>query len=145
MEEIFEPLASANEHGVEITCGDGNVHLCFPRLAAWIADHMENVTLHGIVQNRCPVCEEDVECLGEAVELPAKARDYSEYRRKYYRYIEGDESAGEGLWEVGIKLAPGVLWELPHIIQVDLYKPDILHVVYLGIFQTHLMMWVVSF
>ena len=145
MEELFEPLASANEYGVEITCGDGNVRLCFPRQAAWIADHMEKVTLHGIVQNRCPVCEEDVERLGEAVELPVKARDYSEYRRKYYRYIEGNQSAGEELLEVGIKLAPGVLWELPHFVQVDLYKLDILHMVHLGIFQTNLMKWVVSF
>ena len=145
MEKIFEPLASANEHGVEIKCGDGNVHLCFPRLAAWIADHMENVTLHRIAQNRCPACEEDVEHLGKAGELPAKARDYSEYRKKYYRYIEGDESAGEELQEVGIKLAPGVLWELPHVAKVDLYKPEILYVVYLGIFQSHLMKWVVSF
>jgi len=145
MEEIFEPLASANEHGVKITCGDGNVRLCFPRLAAWIADHMENVTLHGIVQNRCPACEEDVERLGEVVELPAKARDYSEYRRMYYRYIEGDEDAGEELRDLGVKLAPGIFWELSHVVQVDLYKPDILHVIYLGIFQTHLMKWVVGF
>ena len=49
------------------------------------------------------------------------------------------------LQEVGIKLPPRVLWELPHIVQVDLYKLDILHVVYLGIFQTHLIKWVVSF
>ena len=120
MKEIFEPLASANEHGVEIAYGDGNVRLCFPRLAAQIADHMENVTLYGMVQNRCPVCEEDVEHQGEAVELPAKARDYDEYRRKYYRYIEGDVRAGKELQEVEIKLAPGILWDLLYIIQVDL-------------------------
>ena len=145
MEEIFEPLGNANEKGVEIACGDGNVRLCFPRLAAWIADHMENVTLYGIIQNRCVACEEDVEWLGEAVELPAKARDYSKYKRKYYRYVEGDEGMGEEPQDVGIKLAFGILWELPHIVQIDLYKPDILHMLYLGIFQTHLMKWVVSF
>src|SRR5205085_9501140 len=35
------------------------------------------------------------------------------------------------------------LLPLRYIIQVDLNKPDILHVIYLGIFQTYLMKWVV--
>ncbi|KAF8429990.1 hypothetical protein BGX38DRAFT_1104985 [Terfezia claveryi] len=38
-----------------ILCGDGKVRRCIPILSAWLADHMENVNIHGIKTNHCPV------------------------------------------------------------------------------------------
>ena len=53
-ELLFEPLQNAALKGVNIDCADGKVRRCFPILSAWIADHMENVALHGIKSNVCP-------------------------------------------------------------------------------------------
>jgi len=50
-ELIFAPLQDPEHDCVPIDCADGKVRRCFPILAAWIADHMENVALHGIKSN----------------------------------------------------------------------------------------------
>ena len=63
-EFIFAPLQHAALDGVPIDCADGKVRRCFPILSAWVADHMENVTLHGLKSNACPTCEVPAEELG---------------------------------------------------------------------------------
>ena len=60
---IFEPLEAATKYGKEICCSDGRVRQCFPVLAAWISDHVENETLHGLKRMSCVVCEVPVERL----------------------------------------------------------------------------------
>jgi len=47
-ELIFAPLQDPAHDGIPIDCADGKVRRCFPILATWIADHMENVALHRI-------------------------------------------------------------------------------------------------
>ena len=56
MEAIFALVAARGNSGLEVECADRKVRLCFPHLAAWIADHLENVTLHSIQQNGYAVC-----------------------------------------------------------------------------------------
>ncbi|KAG0633391.1 hypothetical protein HOY80DRAFT_896568 [Tuber brumale] len=124
IEAIFTPIGEVAEVGIEIECADGKVRQCFPRLAAWIADHLENVTLHGIQQNQCAICE-------------TTARSV----RVLYRISD----AGEDLINRGFKLRPSVFWGLSDVHQAHWPKPDILHVVYLGIFETHLMKWIIRF
>jgi len=46
----------------------------------WIADHMENVTLHEIRSNICPKCEVPPEELGDRAGHDC-ARDYARYKR----------------------------------------------------------------
>jgi len=48
LELIFAPLQEPANDGVPIDGADGKVRSCFPILAAWIADHMENLARHGI-------------------------------------------------------------------------------------------------
>ena len=79
MEAIFAPLSTIEEAGIEIECADGKVRQCFSRLAAWIADHLENVTLHGIQQNQCAVCETTSDQLGTYMRRSATIRDYEKY------------------------------------------------------------------
>ncbi|KAF8415915.1 hypothetical protein BGX38DRAFT_1244983, partial [Terfezia claveryi] len=63
---LLKPLAdTACQKGYEMICADGNIRLCFPKLFCWLADHMENATLHGITSNRCPTCIIPTEKLGE--------------------------------------------------------------------------------
>ena len=54
---LFESLQHVALEGVNIDCADGKVQRCFPILSGWIADHMENVALHGVKSNACPKCE----------------------------------------------------------------------------------------
>ena len=61
---IFAPLQDVAHAGIPIDCADGKVRLCFPILSAWIADHMENVALHGLKTNTCPKCEVPTNELG---------------------------------------------------------------------------------
>jgi len=56
-ELIFAPLNGAAREGAPIDCPDGKIRRCFPIMSRWIADQMENVTLHGIKSNACPKSE----------------------------------------------------------------------------------------
>jgi hypothetical protein len=145
MEAIFAPMVALGNSGIEVECADGKVRLCFLRLAAWIADHLENVMLHGIQQNQCAVCEVRPEQLGSHSERGAAKRDYTKYENLFHKYCDNDQQARQQLRDCGFKLLPSVFWRLPNVQQYDLPKPDILHVVYLGIFETHLMKWVIGF
>jgi len=77
---LFEPLQNAAAEGVKIECADGKVRRCFPIFSAWIADHMENVTLHGIKSDVCPKCEVLPGELGTDANSHG-ARDYARYER----------------------------------------------------------------
>src|SRR5437879_1265480 len=80
IEAIFAPMAALGNSGLEVECADGKVRLCFLWLGAWIADHLENVTLHGIQQNQCAVCETPPDRLGTYTRRSAAIRDYEKYR-----------------------------------------------------------------
>src|SRR5438105_4102946 len=46
---LLKALSNAKcQQGYEMVSADGNVRLCFPNLLCWIADHMENATIHAI-------------------------------------------------------------------------------------------------
>jgi len=79
-ELIFAPLNDAAGEGAPIACADGKIRRCFTIISGWIADNMENVTLHGIKSNACPKCEVPPEEFAS----PAghhRARDYARYQR----------------------------------------------------------------
>jgi len=63
-ELIFAPWNGAVREGGPIDSADGKIRRCFPIMSGSIADHMENVTLHGIKSNACPKCEVPPEELG---------------------------------------------------------------------------------
>jgi len=78
--QLLKPLSDpACQSGYEMVCGDGNVRLCFPKLFCWLADNMENATLHGIASNRCPSCIISTEKLGENFETGYPTRSYQDY------------------------------------------------------------------
>ncbi|KAG0133447.1 hypothetical protein HOY82DRAFT_538187 [Tuber indicum] len=56
-----------------------------------------------------------------------------------------DQQAAQELTDLGFKLLPSVFWGLPNVQQYNLPETDLLHVVYLGIFEAHLMKWVIGF
>ena len=45
---VLAPLYYVSHEDMVMDCEDGKTRLCFPILSAWIADHAEHTTLHGI-------------------------------------------------------------------------------------------------
>ena len=140
-ELLFEPLQNSALEGVNIDSADGKVRRCFPILFAWIADHMENIALHGIKSNVCPKCEVLPGELGTNANSH-QARDYARYER-CERESACDDS--RTMFEtLGIDLEKSVFHGLHWVSAPCLYKPDLLHTVYLGLFK-HLMDWISGF
>jgi len=148
-ELIFAPLNGAAREGAPIDCADGKIRRCFPIMSGWIADHMENVTLHGIKSNACPKCEVPPEELGSRAGHH-RARDYARYER-YERENPSLDSETHDAAHArytnethGIKRGQNVFQGLVRVSTPDLHKPDMLHTIYLGLFK-HMMDWIQGF
>ena len=144
---IFEPLEDVTKRGKEMNCSDGKVRQCFPVLAAWIADHAENETLHGLKRMSCAVCEVPLDRLGLDAKEVHPTRDYQKYAAIEQHYVNtGDEhnSNVASLSAVGVKMGRNVFTGLSRVEIPLLFKPDILHNIYLGLFK-HLMQWIEDF
>jgi len=135
---LFEPLQNAAAEGVKIECADGKVRRCFPIFSAWIADHMENVTLHGIKSDVCPKCEV----------LPGElGTDANSHGPE----IMPDMNVASLKLPVTtpvpcLKLLVSILRKtcftgFTGFRRLVMHKPDLLHPVYLGLFK-HLMDWI---
>ena len=147
---LFEPLQPLARIGVNIDRADSKVRRCFPVFSAWIADHMENVALHGVKSNSCPKCK----VLLWELEKEAKysAREYTEY--EYCQRENGLESPGSEsddandanvtLDTLKVNIGPGVFHGLYRVSAPDLHVPDVLHTIYLELFK-HMMDWIQGF
>ena len=89
LQDIFEFILVPQQHaaldGVPIDCVYWKVGRCFPIFSAWVADHMENMTLHTLKSNACPTWEVPAEELGTNIKN-CRARDYAWYKRCKYEY-----------------------------------------------------------
>ena len=147
-EFIFAPLQHAALNGIPIDCADGKVQKCFPILSAWVADHMENVTLHGLKSNACPTCEVPTGELGTNIKN-YQARDYARYERYEYKYknrfpSSKSDSAHAKFCVLGINLGQNVFHGLHQVSVPDLHTPDMLRMVYLELFK-HMIDWIQAF
>ena len=106
-------------------CADGNVRHCFPRLAAWLADYPEHVTLQGIQMGFCPWCEIDKDSLGSLPDTASSttaSRDHAKYARLY---AQDSDEAFQELEDVGLGLSTeNPLWATGADVG-DLPKPDL--------------------
>ena len=145
-EFIFMPLQHAVLDGFPIDCADGKVQRCFPILSTWAADHMENVTLHGLKSNACSTCEVPAGELGTKIKN-YRARDYARYERyEFSKRLPGSKPDGAHVKfrGLGINLGQNVFHGLHRVSVPDLHIPDMLHTVYLGLFK-HMMDWIQGF
>jgi hypothetical protein len=133
---ILEPL-NKYKRGIVLPCADGADRLCFLRLAGWIADHMEYCYLFHVKSNACPVCEVKFTDLGSG--RLSLTRDYARYRQ----LIAFNNS--DALRNVSVHLvSSSVMLAVDGLVASELWKPDILHVLFLGLFK-HLLEWVEEF
>jgi hypothetical protein len=66
-----------------VACADEKVRKCIPIVSSWLADHMENVNIHGIKTNLCPICTATHSQLGMLPKTPYNLRDHVDYERLY--------------------------------------------------------------
>ena len=94
---------------------------------------MENVALHGLKTNTCPKCEVATNELGTNARS-YRARDYARYQRyKPENQTSGSETDDHHVMNLGI--GQNIFHKLDRVSASDLYKPDILHTIYLGLFK----------
>ena len=68
---ILSPLTDDKTlQGIPMACYDEKVQKCVPKLAAWLADHIENCTIHGIANNQCPMCIAPIDDFGHLPDTP---------------------------------------------------------------------------
>lgn len=147
--QIFRPLQAAAKDGVALQCPDLEVRLCFPRLAAWIADYPEYTKLFNVSHQSCPVCTVPKVQLGSP-SSNSEPRDYSTYRKQFLIAASNTaspadrEKARDELGAANIKCAYNAFWDIPGSPPPHLHCPDLLHGVYLGLLK-HLMEWIDGF
>ncbi|KAL0630534.1 hypothetical protein Q9L58_010619 [Maublancomyces gigas] len=81
LKNILAPLQGPGVAGLQRDCTDGKQRFCFPVLCAWLADHLEHVTLQNLENNGCPVCEVVLKDLN-ALTIPPPLRDHDAYKVK---------------------------------------------------------------
>ena len=133
---LLKPLSDSRcQEGYEMVCADGNIRLCFPKHFCWLAGHMENATIHGISNNRCPICVTPADELGEYLPTGYPTSSHKDYAALY------NQSDGKGLSEYDVKNIKNALWSVPNVNPPDLVRADVLHNMLLGILD-HLMNWI---
>jgi len=136
---VLAPLHYVSEEGMVMDCADCKTSLCFPILSAWIADHAEHTSLHGIGSKSCPKCEVPYSELGGYQREVYEVRDYAIYEEKARQLELGETgSTREYFGQVGVKIGRNVFTGLHGVNPSDLHKPDLLHNIYLGLFK-HMM------
>jgi len=114
-------------------------------MIAWIADHAEHATLHGIGSRSYPRCEVSCKELGENPQKIYEVHDYTCYREKVLEHVPREAAAiAQYFQQMGMQIGSNVFTGLHRVNPADLHKPDLLHNIYLRLFQ-HIMQGVEGF
>jgi len=142
---VLAPLHKPSPKGIVMDCADGKTHRRFPILSAWIADHAEHMTLHGIGSKSCPKCAVPWKELGRNPREVYEIRDYALYEEKATQLESGEAASIREYFQQGrMKIGWNVFTGLHQVNLSNLHKPDLSYNIYLGLFK-HLMQWVQGF
>lgn len=146
---LFSPLNDIQETGIVLPCGDGYYRRCYPKVACYIADYMEHISLNGLVLKWCPVCEAKPDTFEDN-------NQFTNFRRwEAYKEIVDNISVNdvtpaqfnqysENLRSYGVKMRRAPTWGLKCFDLTHMIVPDLLHTLYLGVFK-HLMRLIVAY
>ncbi|KAI5845805.1 hypothetical protein DFP73DRAFT_593977 [Morchella snyderi] len=118
--------------GILMGCSDGYERRCWPILAAWMADHVENCNLLSTKFNMGPKCKIPVNKLGEMYRQYTALEDLDNPNRDEKRELK---TLAKWFEKRGLRPLYNPFWDLPFVQAYELHKPDMLHVVYLGILK----------
>ena len=83
VEVILRPLSNEVQDEIQVKCADEVIRNCCFRDAAWLANYMENSTIHSTYSTRSPICECPVHMLGESAPHPlCNHHQYTEWVHK---------------------------------------------------------------
>jgi hypothetical protein len=109
----------------------------------WLAEHLEHVTLQHLKNNVCPVCEIGATQLGGL--STSSPCDHNAYKKRdVHSEATKDVRDLDWLQERGMKTATNSFWRLGSVRPEAIWKPDLLHNIYLGLLK-HLMEWIHGF
>ena len=141
MQYIVKPMESAGHDGILLISSDGAVRRCFPILAAYVGDYLEQTLVMLVKNGNCPICPASRENIGDW-ESKLEPRNMQKIIKALNSVDRGATKFSKACAEVGIKPVQCVFWKnLPF---VDIYcsiTPDILHQLYQGILK-HLISWI---
>jgi len=85
---ILSPLCNisdmTSQSGIEMVCCDEKVQNCIPMLCGWLADHIENVMIHGISSNWCPIYIAPPDQFGELSNASYATRPHPTYAAAFH-------------------------------------------------------------
>ena len=114
----------------------GKTLICFPIMLARIAHHPEHATLHRIDSRSCSKCEVLCKELGENPQKIYEVSHYTHYKEKVLVHETGGSAAiAHEFLQVGVKIGDNVFTGLHQVNPADLHKPDLLHNIYLSLFN----------
>ncbi|KAG1858327.1 hypothetical protein C8R48DRAFT_748782 [Suillus tomentosus] len=140
MTQVLEPLVSAGQDGVNMTCPDQQVRRMHPIVAAYIADFPEQCLVACCMENRCPKCTVGCDHCGDMRPSAPRKRDLTiENLRLHSR---GELSGEIFESELGLRAIHAPFWAtLPHNNIFQCMTPNILHQLHKGVFKDHIISW----
>jgi hypothetical protein len=138
MGKIVEPLKKSGNSGIKIGCADGALRLCFPILAAYIADNPEQCLIACVKNNTCHRCTTDSKERGDFVR--GVPRDPERTQLDLAAKAGGTTTTtfvSNGLNAVDEPFWAGLRF-------TDIFTcltPDLLHQLHRGVFKDHMLKW----
>ncbi|KAG1797668.1 hypothetical protein EV424DRAFT_1475057 [Suillus variegatus] len=140
MTQVLEPLVSAGQDGVDMTCPDQQVRQMHPIVAAYIADFPEQCLVACCMENRCPKCTVGCDHCGDM--RPSAPRKQDSTIKNLQLHSRGELSGEIFESELGLRAIHAPFWAtLPHNDIFQCMTPDILHQLHKGVFKDHIVSW----
>ncbi|EJD51489.1 hypothetical protein AURDEDRAFT_56899 [Auricularia subglabra TFB-10046 SS5] len=144
MEMVFEPLFTAAANGVSIADSQGNLRLCFPILASYVADYPEQCLVTGVRYGQtCPKCHITVD------EFGAHKLGEPRVQQQSYDIVDDARAAPtaaaekERLKDAGLNNIKPFYARWPHADMHRAQSPDCLHQV-IQVVGAHLIDWLTA-
>ena len=155
LELVLQELPALWEKGIEILCPDGKVRIGHPVIASWSADYPEYIKLFTASYMSCPICTVPRTGLdAHPTEPPVyKTLSPDDIREKVLEkqrletMREGLKKKSDEYADISVKIKAiddffaaqrispidNILLRAPHASPQTLWKPDLLHTMYLGL------------
>jgi len=121
-------------------CADGFQRQCYPLLAAWVGDYLEQVMVAQVSNGSCPMCEIPTGALmGHSTFWPL---DNSRHRHRYLQLLE--ENNLDPLYTLGVHSICNQFWQYPPCNVYRLWQTDELHQLLPGLVKD-LLNWLLKY
>jgi len=126
--------------GLKWDCGDGFQRQCYPLLAAWVRDYLEQVMVAQVSYGLCPMCEIPKGApMGHSIFQPL------DNKRDLHVDLELlDETTIDVLRTLGVHPICNQFWQYPLCNVYRLWQPDELHQLLLGLVKD-LLHWLLKY